>query len=233
MEKFMKKFLRSSIITSTVLILLGFLLIFQSETTIMMISYVIGGVLVAIGVLALIRYVRAGESPALRNELDIVYGTVTIIFGIIIIKNYQIIASIIPAVIGIAIIISSAGKLNYAFQLKTEENRMWKTTMILSIISTIFGVFLLFNPFKAAMGIMKIIGVFIIIYAILDLISTIAIKSNVSRIQKAVEETITDAEIVSENDSKEEKKKTHKSKKRKTKDKELGECYRWINYYLL
>ncbi len=220
MEKFMKKFLRSSIITSTVLILLGFLLIFQSETTIMMISYVIGGVLVAIGVLALIRYVRAGESPALRNELDIVYGTVTIIFGIIIIKNYQIIASIIPAVIGIAIIISSAGKLNYAFQLKTEENRMWKTTMILSIISTIFGVFLLFNPFKAAMGIMKIIGVFIIIYAILDLISTIAIKSNVSRIQKAVEETITDAEIVSENDSKEEKKKTHKSKKRKTKDKE-------------
>ena len=219
MEKFMKKFLRSSIITSTVLILLGFLLIFQSETTIMMISYVIGGVLVAIGVLALIRYVRAGESPALRNELDIVYGTVTIIFGIIIIKNYQIIASIIPAVIGIAIIISSAGKLNYAFQLKTEENRMWKTTMILSIISTIFGVFLLFNPFKAAMGIMKIIGVFIIIYAILDLISTIAIKSNVSRIQKAVEETITDAEIVSENDSKEEKKKTHKRKKRKTKDK--------------
>ena len=220
MEKFMKKFLRSSIITSTVLILLGFLLIFQSETTIMMISYVIGGVLVAIGVLALIRYVRAGESPALRNELDIVYGTVTIIFGIIIIKNYQMIASIIPAVIGIAIIISSAGKLNYAFQLKTEENRMWKTTMILSIISTIFGVFLLFNPFKAAMGIMKIIGVFIIIYAILDLISTIAIKSNVSRIQKAVEETITDAEIVSENDSKEEKKKAHKSKKRKTKDKE-------------
>ena len=217
MEKFMKKFLRSSIITSTVLILLGFLLIFQSETTIMMISYVIGGVLVAIGVLALIRYVRAGESPALRNELDIVYGTVTIIFGIIIIKNYQIIASIIPAVIGIAIIISSAGKLNYAFQLKTEENRMWKTTMILSIISTIFGVILLFNPFKAAMGIMKIIGVFIIIYAILDLISTIAIKSNVSRIQKAVEETITDAEIVSENDSKEEKKKTHKSKKRKNK----------------
>ena len=216
----MKKFLRSSIITSTVLILLGFLLIFQSETTIMMISYVIGGVLVAIGVLALIRYVRAGESPALRNELDIVYGTVTIIFGIIIIKNYQMIASIIPAVIGIAIIISSAGKLNYAFQLKTEENRMWKTTMILSIISTIFGVFLLFNPFKAAMGIMKIIGVFIIIYAILDLISTIAIKSNVSRIQKAVEETITDAEIVSENDSKEEKKKTHKNKKRKTKDKE-------------
>ncbi len=207
----MKKFLKSSIITSAILIVLGVLLILQSETTIMMISYIIGGVLVAIGALALIRYVKNGESPALRNELDIVYGIVTIIFGIIIVQNYQAIASIIPAVIGIAIIISSAGKLNYAFQLREDESRMWKTTMVISIISTICGVILLFNPFKAALGIMKIIGVFIILYAVLDLVSTVAIRSSVIKIQKAVEETISDAEIISEEES--------KSKKRKKKQK--------------
>ena len=215
MDRLMKKYIKSSIVTSTILIILGFLLVFQSETTIMMISYVIGGVLVAIGALALIRYVKNGDSPILRNELDIVYGIVTIIFGIIIIKNYQAIASIIPAVIGIAIIINSASKLNYAFQLKTDENNMWKTTMIISIISTIFGVILLFNPFEAALGIMKVIGIFIIVYAILDLISTMAIKSSVSKIYKAVEETITDAEVVGE-DEDNEKSKSKKRKKRKS-----------------
>ena len=215
MDRLMKKYLKYSIVTSTILIILGFLLVFQSETTIMMISYVIGGVLVAIGALALIRYVKNGDSPILRNELDIVYGIVTIIFGIIIIKNYQAIASIIPAVIGIAIIINSASKLNYAFQLKTDENNMWKTTMIISIISTIFGVILLFNPFEAALGIMKVIGIFIIVYAILDLISTMAIKSSVSKIYKAVEETITDAEVVGE-DEDNEKSKSKKRKKRKS-----------------
>ena len=215
MENLMKKYLKSSVITSTILIILGFLLIFQSETTIMMISYIIGGVLIAIGALALIRYVRNGESPLLRNELDIVYGIVTVIFGIIIIKNYQAIASIIPAVIGIAIIISSAGKLNYAFQLKSEEKSLWKTTMVISIISTIFGVVLLFNPFQAALGIMKIIGIFIIIYAVLDLLSTIAIKSSVTKIHKAVEETITDAEIINEEEPNNEKKKNKKKKKKK------------------
>ncbi len=213
MENLMKKYLKSSVITSTILIILGFLLIFQSETTIMMISYIIGGVLIAIGALALIRYVRNGESPLLRNELDIVYGIVTVIFGIIIIKNYQAIASIIPAVIGIAIIISSAGKLNYAFQLKSEEKSLWKTTMVISIISTIFGVVLLFNPFQAALGIMKIIGIFIIIYAVLDLLSTIAIKSSVTKIHKAVEETITDAEIINEEEPNNEKKKNTKEKR--------------------
>lgn len=220
MEKFMKKFLRSSIITSAILIILGLLLIYKSENTIMAISYVIGGVLIAIGALALIRYVKNGESPALRNELDIVYGIVTVIFGIIIIKNYQAIASIIPAVIGIAIIISSAGKLNYAFQLKSDENRLWKTTVVISIISTLCGVVLLFNPFEAALGIMKIIGAFIIIYAVLDIISTLAIKSSVTKIRKAMEETITDAEIISEDDNKERDTKTKSKKKNRKKAKD-------------
>lgn len=215
MEKLMKNFLKSSIITSAILIILGVLLVFQSETTVMTISYVIGGILIAAGTLALIRYVRNAKGPEYRNELDIIYGIVTIIFGIIIIKNYQAIASIIPIVIGIGIIISSAGKLNYAFQLKSNKNELWKTTMIISIISTIFGVILLFNPFKAVMGVMKIIGISIIIYAVLDLISTVAIRSNVTKLQKAVEETITDAVIISEDEPQENKKKQRKTKKDK------------------
>lgn len=213
MEKLMKNFLKSSMITSTILIVLGILLVFQSETTVMTISYVIGGILIAAGALALIRYVRNAQGPEYRNELDIIYGIVTIIFGVIIIKNYQAIASIIPIVIGIGIIINSAGKLNYSFQLKANKNELWKTTMIISIISTICGVILLFNPFKAALGIMKIIGVFIIIYAVLDLISTIAIRSSVTKIQKAVEETITDAVIISEDEPKKSKEKKKKKNK--------------------
>jgi len=214
MENIMKNFLKSSIITSIVLMILGILLIFQSETTIMIISYIVGGILVAAGALALVRYIKNAKEPRLNNELDIMYGIITIIFGLIIIKNYQAVASVIPIVLGIGIIISSAAKLNYAFQLRADKNNLWKTTMIISIISTIFGVILLFNPFKAAMGIMKVIGILIVIYAILDLISTIAIKSSVTKIHKAVEETIADAEIIDENDKKDKKKK-HKSKKDK------------------
>src|SRR5699024_10047118 len=106
MEKLMKQFVKSSIITSTILVILGILLVFQSETTVMTISYIIGGILVAVGALALIRYVRNAQGPEFRNELDIIYGIVTIIFGIIVIKSYQAVASIIPIVIGIGIIIS-------------------------------------------------------------------------------------------------------------------------------
>ena len=210
----MKDFLKSSIATSIFLIILGILLVFQSEMTIMAISYVIGGILVAIGALALIRYIKKAADKESTSELDIIYGIVTIIFGVIIIQNYQALASIIPIVLGVTIIVSSVGKLNYAFQLKADDNQLWKTTMIISIISTICGVVLLFNPFSAAIGIMKIIGIFIIVYAILDLVSTIAIKSSVTKIYDAVEETIVDAEIIEDDKKKKEKKKTNKKSKK-------------------
>ena len=58
MDKLMKKFFRSSIVTSTILIILGLLLIFQSEVTIMTISYIIGGILIALGVLAVIKFIQ-------------------------------------------------------------------------------------------------------------------------------------------------------------------------------
>lgn len=214
MEEFMKDFLKSSIATSIFLVILGILLVFQSEMTIMAISYVIGGILVAIGALALIRYIKKAADKESTSELDIIYGIVTIIFGVIIIQNYQALASIIPIVLGVTIIVSSVGKLNYAFQLKADDNQLWKTTMIISIISTICGVVLLFNPFSAAIGIMKIIGIFIIVYAILDLVSTIAIKSSVTKIYDAVEETIVDAEIIEDDKKKKTQKKTNKKSKK-------------------
>lgn len=216
MEKIMKDFFKSSLITSFVLAILGLLLIFESEATIFTISYIIGGILVAIGTLAIISFIKKSTANAdLRGELDIVYGIVSIILGVLVITNPHVIASIIPVVIGIGIIISSATKLQYAFQLKANQNELWKTTMLISIISTVCGIVLLFNPFKAAVGLTKIVGIFIVVYAILDIISTFAIKNSVTKLHEAIEETIADAEVINEEEKEKEAKNKKESKKRK------------------
>lgn len=209
MEHLMKKFFRSSIITSIVLIILGILLIFQSEITILSISYILGGILIALGVLAIIKFIKNTNNSS-KSELDIVYGVVTIILGILIIKNPEAIASIIPIILGISIILSSATKLQYAFELKANKNSLWKTTMVISIISTLCGIILLFNPFKGAIVFTKVIGIFIVIYAILDIISTTTIKRNVTIIHNAIDRNITDAEVIYEEEFRESGKKVQK-----------------------
>ena len=195
METLMKKFFRSSLISSITLLIIGILLILQSEITIITISYIIGTLLIALGAIAIIKFIKNINNIA-REDLDIVYGTVTIILGVIVIYNAEAIASIIPIIIGIGIVISSATKLQYAIELKDNLNGQWKTTLIFSIVSAICGVVLICNPFKGAVIIMQIIGGVIVAYSILDIISTITIKKNVSAIHQAIDGTINDAEVV-------------------------------------
>ena len=211
MEKLMKKFFRSSLLTSLFLIALGVLLIFQSDAVIYSISYIIGGILIALGVLAIIKFIQNTNNEQ-KSELDIVYGIVCVILGILVIKNPEAIASVIPIILGISIIISSATKLQYAFELKSNGNNLWKTTMVISIISTLCGIVLLFNPFKALTSFTQVVGIFIIIYAVLDMISTFTIKRNVKFFEKTMKENVKEALVVKEEveEAGEEKKKKAK-----------------------
>ena len=212
----MKTFFKSSICASIILMILGLLLIFQSEVTITTISYIIGAALIALGVLALIRFIKSAKNITEMNfNLDIIYGLVTVILGIVIITNPKAIASILPIILGIAIVINSASKLQYAFILKNDNNDMWKTTMIIAIVSAICGVVLLFNPFAGAVLIMKIVGIFIVVYSVLDIVSTVIIKKNVDEFKTVIDSVeVEEAEIVEEKSKKKSTKKTTKKKKK-------------------
>ena len=219
MDKIMNKFFKSSIITSIILIILGLLLIFESETTIISISYIIGSILLAIGVVAIINFIRKINAN-INDRLDIVYGIPTIILGVLIITNPHAIASIIPFVLGIGIIISSANKLQYSLELKQNNNNLWKAGMVIAIISSICGVILLFNPFKGAVLFTKIVGIFITVYAILDITSNITIRKSVKNIHDMIDRTVVEAEIIEEDEKetidKKVKKTKNKSKNRRT-----------------
>lgn len=217
MRSLMSKIFKTSILGSLALIILGLLLIFQSEATIISLSYVIGGVLIAIGTLAILKFLQGKKNNG-KNDLDIVYGVVTIILGVIVISNPHAIASIIPFIVGFIIIINSANKLQYSLELKRNENNLWKSTMILAFITTICGVVLVLNPFKGAEFITKLVGILILIYAILDIVSTITIKNTVKQIHNAIEETIVDAQVVEEKTVEKKKKNNKKSKTKKKKE---------------
>lgn len=190
--------IKPSIISSVMLLLLGLLLFFESDTTIISISYVIGSVLVLLGCFALVNFFKRGSSDLLF-ELNIIYGIVSIILGVLIIKNPTFIGSIIPFLIGIGILINSASKLKMSFILKKLNSNKWLYTMIISIITSICGILLIFNPFKASSIFIQIIGGCIVVYAILDIISSIFIrKESFKKDKNKKDKKIKDAEVIEE-----------------------------------
>ena len=205
MENIMTKLLKSSIWSSIALIILGLLLIFYSELTIVSISYCVGGILIAIGVIALLKYI-SNINKDIKNEIDIVYGIGTIILGIIVISNPKAIASIIPFVLGILIVINSTAKIDYSFKLKKSNSKLWISTLIVALIALICGVLLIFNPFAGAEFITKIIGFILVVYAILDIVSTIRISKELKETfgkakeeKKKLKDSIKEAEIIEDN----------------------------------
>ncbi len=203
MNSIMKKFFKSAILSSLTLIILGILLVIFSEETIIAISYFIGGVLVLLGVVGIIDYIRKIKTNY-KSELDLIYGIVTIILGVLIITNPKSIATIINYILGVIIIINSASKFNYSLQLRNSSTSIWKGTMIVSVLTAICGILLIFNPFKGASTIVTIIGIIIIVYGVLDIISTIFIKRNYSKLLKDVSNTTKDATIVKEEEGEKE-----------------------------
>ena len=220
MEKIIKSIVKSSIFTSGILILLGLLLFIKSDDTIVAISYLVGGAIIILGILAFINFFKKSDFV---SSFDIIYGMITVVFGIFILSNPKMVATIIPFIIGGWVLIKSSFKIAYAIELKNMENVIWKNVLVTSIISALVGVIMIFNPFKTSVVVFKIIGAAIIVYAILDIISTIQLKKNVDEFSEKVgnssmisdeeDTTIVDAEI-----EEIDKKTTAKSKKGKKKN---------------
>lgn len=172
-----KKTIWPSLISSGVILVLGLLLFFKSSVTLMGISYIFGGLIIAIGVLAIVRFISNNHSD-ISNQLNIVYGIICIISGIFFIEKPEIIGSIIPVVMGIGIIISSSLKIQQSFNLKSLNSSYFFWSFVTALLSLICGVVLLFNPFKGAVIIAKVIGIFLVMYAILDICNTIVLKKS-------------------------------------------------------
>lgn len=172
-----KKTIWPSLISSGVILVLGLLLFFKSSVTLMGISYIFGGLIIAIGVLAIVRFISNNHSD-ISNQLNIIYGIICIIIGIFFIEKPEIIGSIIPVVMGIGIIISSSLKIQQSFNLKSLNSSYFFWSFVTALLSLICGVVLLFNPFKGAVIITKVIGIFLVMYAILDICNTIVLKKS-------------------------------------------------------
>lgn len=219
MQKLIKSFYKSSLTTSIILLVIGILLLFKSDDTIVALSYILGGVLLVLGIIAIINFFKESSMNPF-NDLNIVYGIVTIILGILIISNPTVIATFIPFVVGLGILISSSIKLAYSIELKNNNDEVWQSTLILAAISALCGILILFNPFKTSVIVFKIIGTFIIIYSLLDILSIYQIKKSFRNIKdnlEKIEDVTIDAEVIEEYENNEDDKNSQKQNKTKKK----------------
>lgn len=194
LETKIKRMNITSIILSVLFILIGAFLLARPEDAIHLVSYALGIILIVWGIISIVQFFTDKES---ENYLEVgfIIGVFIFIFGLIIIIKPNVVASIIPLLLGIWMLINGVTKLSYALTLN--KIRSAAGSIIISLLIVILGILLIFNPFEGAKTLVQILGVSIIIYSVLDVVECFVIKGVLKKASKGfIENQILEADYV-------------------------------------
>lgn len=189
MLDFLKGLKRFSIATIIVSAIMGVLFIAFPSKCIEYISLVVGVSLIVTGIISVVSYIVERDT-----KLPLVLGTISLISGIIVCAKYRAIISIIVVILGIFILTSGIVDMATSIRSIMLFRKSGWFTMLLSVITIIFGIVAITKSAQLTDGIVRFIGAALIVYAVLDLVTYIQVNSKVKQVKDAVD-SISDIEV--------------------------------------
>ena len=182
----LKKVFNISIISSLLLFLFGLVLAVNAEGFIKSITVAIGVVLLLIGVFPVIDYFRY-RKEGLGASVGLISGIFSIVCGLMLLINEDLLMILIPVFIGVWMIINGISKIQVSFEIKDLGEKSWIITFIYSILIIVLGGYFIVNPISGATTVTSFIGIILCIYAVLDIIDCIIIKVKVKSFKKELD----------------------------------------------
>jgi len=182
------------ILLAVIFIALGIVLILWPGATMKTICYLLAAMLLAIGVVSLINYLRKDISGIIYRY-DLVVGLCAILGGILVIVKVDELTDLIPAVLGFLVTMSGIMKMQNSVDMLRLGHGTWHVAFAMAIVNIVAGIVLLMNPFEAAQILIMCLGIALVYSGITDLYVTISISRRLSRLKTEI--------VVAEDDSEE------------------------------
>ncbi len=162
-EKFLKRSSWVDMVVSMVFVLFGLLLIVKPLEMMSVISILLGAVFIIIGFLKIVDYFTSKD----KEDYLLTIALISVIFGVIVLFCSDIISGIFRIILGIWIIASGIRNFQTSLVWKEVKSGLWTLTVVFAMLMIIAGIVVLVSDTLA----LQIVGVIILIYAILDLIT--------------------------------------------------------------
>lgn len=182
----MLKQIRWNLIALAVLfILLGVIIIMWPNEVMRTSCYMLAAMLIIIGVISLISYLRKDISGMLYRY-DLVVGLSAVLGGILIIIKVDQLISLIPVILGFLVTISGILKMQNSVDMLRLGKGTWYVAFCMAILNIIFGIVLLIDPFGKEL-LTYLLGAALIFSGLTDLYVTIAISKRLTDMMKETE----------------------------------------------
>lgn len=161
---------KSSIITSVLFLILGICLLINPTGMVKFITYILGIIFVVYGSIKLYNYYKSKETI---SNIQLTLGITSIVVGIIIMFCNGVIEFVIRLAMGGFILANGINKLIVALNSK-DTNEKWASLLVIALILIIAGLYVILK----SNIVLSSIGIVLIIYSSVDLISYIMYPKN-------------------------------------------------------
>lgn len=185
--KEVKEFSKKYILISALYVVLGAVLLVWPDTSMKMICYGLGFVMVVLGITYAIIYFTK-DNLAGFLQMDLVIGIICLAFGIFILLNPTFLSTVLPFAMGIILLLGAVVKIQSAFNMKRLNFTKWYLVLIVALIIVALGIVLLCNPFTEERYMILYIGICLILDGMTNLISLICIQVRVKGLVKLQKE---------------------------------------------
>ena len=162
-EKFLKRSSWVDMVVSMVFVLFGLLLIVKPLEMMSVISILLGAMFIIIGCLKIVDYFTSKD----KEDYLLTLALISVIFGVIVLFCSDVISGIFRIILGIWIIASGIRNFQTSLVWKDVKSGLWTLTVVFAMLMIIAGIVVLVSDTLA----LQIVGVIILIYAILDLVT--------------------------------------------------------------
>ena len=175
MKGLWKKFQVGAIAVSVCMLILGTVMLVWPDISAVTICVILGALCAAAGVYKLVRYFRLGFAGVFFR-FDLGAGILYILAGLLLLIHPQDATAILPMAAGIYILFGSVMDIQTAVEMHRFGLGNWVLSLILGILNTLLGFYLLFNPFSGASVLMMAVGICLIVGSIQNLYSVFCIS---------------------------------------------------------
>ena len=155
------------------LIIIGLMFIIFRDTSLNVICYVAGALIMVWGVLCLFAFFVTGITKG--NASDLALGLTLVLVALILLIKPWVITGILTVLFGIALIVDGAVKLQQFVSMNKAKIKSRWAVLAFAVISLVLGILIVFDPFGST--IMIFAGIALIVAGVMDLCAIGLIKN--------------------------------------------------------
>ena len=174
----------NNLIYALLFLVFGIILLTSTEDLITIVSKVIGGVLIVIGIIKSIIYIYMKGKLGEYSLSKLIVALLFICFGMLLIFLSGTLSFAIRTVIGMWILFSGINRIIFAISMSAIDKKSFLVYLITSLLMIVLGIVIITGVFD------QLIGLLIILYSVIEIVNYIYFKVRNKDYEEVTEKTV-------------------------------------------